>query len=368
MISQRGCPRTSAMRFVPIFAITAAALAQPRPFEAIVQAARATTPRVTEADVEVLRDGRLLLAYTEFTGGDGSDWGAARIAARTSRDNGRSWGPPRTLVANSGKMNVMDANLLRLKSGRLALAYNRKNSMADCRIEFRTSGDEGETWTEPVTVTTPVKYWGTNNDRLVQLRSGRILMPVFFVDDWAKSQHTRNAVFYSDDQGATWRQSSVVDIVNGKRGADEPGVIELKDGRVLQIVRSDLGQIYRSISNDGGATWSEPEPMGLTAPTAPSSIARIPSTGDLLMVWNNNKPGVVHTQDRFPLTTAISQDDGQTWKQVRNLDETAGFTFAYTSITFLAGNEIVFTYYAERAKRYSLKEKIVPVSWLYAEH
>lgn len=352
------------MRFVWILPL-AAAFSQPRPFEAIVQAATAAIPRITEADVEVLRDGTLLLAYTEFTGGDGSDWGAASIAARTSRDNGRTWSPPRVLVANSGKMNVMDANLLRLQSGRLALAYNRKNSMADCRVEFRTSGDEGQTWSDPVTVTAPVKYWGTNNDRLVQLKSGRLLMPVFFVDDWAKSNHTRNAVFYSDDQGKSWRQSSIVDIPASKRGADEPGVIELKDGRVLQIVRSDLGQIYRSLSADAGATWSAPEPMGLTAPTAPSSIARIPSTGDLLMVWNNNKPGAVHTQDRFPLTAAISRDEGRSWQHLRNLDETPGFTFAYTSITFLASGEVLFTYYAERAKRFSLKQRIVPVAWMY---
>ena len=172
-------------------------------------------------------------------------------------------------------------------------------------------------------------------------------------------------MFYSDDQGKSWRQSSIVDIPASKRGADEPGVIELKDGRVLQIVRSDLGQIYRSLSADAGATWSAPEPMGLTAPTAPSSVARIPSTGDLLMVWNNNKPGAVHTQDRFPLTAAISRDEGRSWQHFRNLDETPGFTFAYTSITFMASGEVLFTYHAERAKRFSLKQRIVPVAWMY---
>lgn len=57
------------MRFVWILPFAAAAFSQPRPFEAIVQAATAAIPRITEADVEVLRDGTLLLAYTEFTGG-----------------------------------------------------------------------------------------------------------------------------------------------------------------------------------------------------------------------------------------------------------------------------------------------------------
>lgn len=353
------------MRILIIGALAGALWGQTRPIETMLYPATAKVPRITEADVETLRDGTLLLAYTEFTGGDGSDWGSAHIGARLSHDGGRTWGKPWVLVSNSGKMNVMDANLTRLRSGKLALAYNRKNSMADCRVEFRTSDDEGKTWSEPVVITKPVKYWGTNNDRLVQLSTGRLLMPVFFVDDWNQSHHTRNAVFYSDDEGQSWQQGATVDIPNSKRGADEPGVIELRDGRVLQIVRSDLGQIYRSISPDGGISWTPPEPTGLDAPTAPSSIARIPSTGDLLLVWNHNKPGKVHTQDRFPLTTAVSKDEGRTWQHVRNLDETRGFTFAYTSITFLPKDEILFTYYAERDKRFSLKQKIVPRAWIY---
>ena len=33
----------------------------------------------------------------------------------------------------------------------------------------------------------------------------------------------------------------------------EPGLVELRDGRVLQIIRTQLGRIYRSFSGDGGS-------------------------------------------------------------------------------------------------------------------
>ncbi len=366
------------MKHLPLFLLLMSALpAQTGGIvEKILCPATPKVPRISEGDVEILEDGTLLLAYTEFFGGDGSDWGAARIAGRKSLDQGRTWSEPFTIVANSGKMNVMDANLLRLRSGKLALVHALKNSMADCRLLFRTSSDEGKTWSAPITVTTPVKYWGINNDRLVQLKSGRLLAPVFVVDDWAKSHHTRNAVFYSDDEGKTWKQSDLVDVPQGKRGADEPGVIELRDGRVLQIVRTDLGKIFVSHSSDGGVHWTAPQPTELTAPTAPASIARIPSTGDLLIVWNNSPVGPKHTHDRFPLTAAISKDEGRTWKNIRNLDATPGFAYAYTSITFLPAKEVLFTYYAAdtrpKAKEdhsghsmISLKMKIVPVDWFY---
>src|SRR5262245_59854993 len=142
--------------------------------EMIVCPATVQNPRNSEADVELLKDGSLLMAYTEFYGGNGTDWGKARIAAKTSKDHGRSWSSSFTLVENQGQMNVMSPSLLRLKSGRLAMIYMLKNSEADCRVLYVTSSDEGKSWTQPQSVTPSIRYWGMNNDRLVQLKSGRL--------------------------------------------------------------------------------------------------------------------------------------------------------------------------------------------------
>jgi hypothetical protein len=118
------------------------------------------------------------MAYTEFYGGNGTDWGKARIAARTSKDVGRTWSDSFTLVDNQGQMNVMSPSLLRLKSDKLAMIYMLKNSEADCRPLFLTSSNEGKTWTQPSAVRPSIRYWGVNNDRLVQLKSGRLLAPL----------------------------------------------------------------------------------------------------------------------------------------------------------------------------------------------
>ena len=75
--------------------------------------------------------------------------------------------------------------------------------------------------------------------------------------------------------------------------------------------------------------------LPLTAPESPATIRRIPSTGDLLMIWNNTYvQGSGHGGKRTPLTTAISHDEGITWRHVRNLEEDPNQTFAYASLAF----------------------------------
>jgi len=55
-------------------------------FELIVCPTSRENPRNSEADVIELRDGRLLLAYSESYGGVIDDHGPARISARISSD------------------------------------------------------------------------------------------------------------------------------------------------------------------------------------------------------------------------------------------------------------------------------------------
>src|SRR5690606_11252438 len=139
----------------------------------------------------------------------------------------------------------------------------------------------------------------------------------------------------------TWKQSKgSVDYV--KRGAMEPEVIELKDGKVLMIFRTQSGHIGSSLSSDKGDTWSKPVSWGVRAPEAPATLRRIPSTGDLLLIWNDNfEPGAGHSGKRTPLTAAISSDEGKTWKLKKNLETDADQTYSYISLTFYRGRAIM---------------------------
>ena len=154
-----------------------------------------------------------------------------------------------------------------------------------------------------------------------------------------------------------------------KRGAMEPEVVELKDGRVLMIVRTQLGIIAAVRSSDGGETWGAPVSLDVKAPEAPATLRRIPSTGDLLLIWNNTyTAGAGHGGKRTPLTAAISSDEGMVWRNVRNLETDKSKTFAYTSVTFVR-DRVVLSYWESgpAAGQLSTRFRSLPVSWFYRD-
>ena len=325
--------------------------------------------RKTEASIIELRDGRLLLAYSDFYTVSSDDAAPARISGRYSSDMGKSWTEPFTIIQNTAKKNVMSVSMLRLNSGEIALAYLYNESDEDGAVLFRTSRDEARTFSEPIKVSPRKSVWVMNNDRLVQLSSGRLLAPCQRLDDFPTVTHSLTEVLYSDDGGKTWGESSSVDIRKNHDGADEPGVVELKDGRILMFFRTALGAIYQSFSSDRGISWTEPEPMKLEAPMSPSLIKRIPSTGDLLIVWNHSLPHAHDNvqKDRFPLSSAISRDEARTWENIRDFETDARYTYAYPSITFLKDRVLISYWQCSGEWWFGLKVFSAPVRWFY-EH
>lgn len=356
---------------IGITLVCAAALTGSGPFEYLLFPPAAENARNSEADVLSLRDGRLMIAWSQFYSSGSSDWAPARIPAMFSRDDGRTWSGKVTLQENVGKINVMCPDLLRLRSGKILFTFWVLNSPADAYVMYRLSSDDAKTWTSPkrIPVSPAPMYWMNQHDTSIQLKSGRILNPLYFTSDYRVDKHVRIQAYYSDDEGGNWKASrTIIDIPESTRGAEEPVVVERKDGSVLMLIRNLTGHVYRSRSTDGGETWTKPEPTSLVAPRSPVSVKRIPSTGDLVTVWNES------TEKRWPLNVAISKDDGQTWGRSKTLDVTPGVTFAYTSIAFVK-DRVLFTYYVgqprqsptEQASKdtIALKLKSVPVKWLY---
>ncbi len=335
----------------------------------LVYSATAEHPRYTEGSIVRLSEGSLLYAVTQFVGG-GSDFSQAQIVARRSADGGRTWGPPRVLQKSTGKLNVMSVTMRRLNRPRddtIAMFYLQKNGYDDLRVYVRFSLDEAATFAPPVRVTAEPGYHVMNNDRVTQLSSGRLLAPVASTADVRKVNHFVSYCLLSDDGGRTWRAGKgYVDQL--KRGAMEPEVIELNDGRVMMIVRTHLGIIATSYSDDGGDTWSEPGQLStLKAPEAPATLRRIPSTGDLLLVWNNTfAPDAGHGGRRTPLTAAISSDDGRTWSHIRNLESRDDRSYAYTSLTFVRGRAVL-SYWERDGAMLSSRFRSLPISWFYSD-
>jgi Neuraminidase (sialidase) len=318
-----------------------------------------------------LADGRVLFAWSRF-GGGGHDDAEAVIAARYSPDGGITWSErDEVLITREGAKNVMCVSLLRLRDGRVAMCYLRKEGFHDCRLRMRTSADEGLTWSEPVLCIPAPGYHVVNNDRVVQLKSGRILVPASYhrrriddTTDWAAYDPRGIFICYlSDDAGRTWRESRnwqaaprglVYDASGKNEGLEEPGVVELSDGRVFAWARTSLGRQYGMESSDGGETWSEPQPTGFISPNSPMSMKRVPSTGHLLAIWNDHsgrlrpKPiSDANCTDRWPLVIATSPDEGRTWANHSVLDDEAGMVFSYPAIHFPDAQHALIAYWVQ---------------------
>jgi hypothetical protein len=299
-------------------------------------------PRNSEGDLLVLRDGGIAVVYTRFSGG-GADDSAADLAMRVSPDRGKSWSTDRVLVKNEGKANVMSVSLMRLPSGEVLLFYLRKNGWNDCNMFVRRSVDELESISEPVRCTVTPGYHVVNNDRVVRLSTGRLVVPAALhpcpdgtVKTWTSFGIPR--VFYSDDDGRTWHADKTVVEPPPKRKyrLQEPGVLELGDGRIWMWMRTDGGSQFACFSRDGGLSWSEPEPTPLASPVSPASIERVPGTNAILAVWNDHSGRHAFPKGRrTPLCVSISRDEGRTWSTSRILESDPNGWYCYTAIEFL---------------------------------
>ncbi|MBK8506001.1 MAG: exo-alpha-sialidase [Saprospiraceae bacterium] len=328
-------------------------------------------PRNSEGDFIRLKDGRLLFIYSHFYGDSPGDYGHAFLASRESSDDGQTWSQVDKIeIPNEGELNVMSVSLLRLQSGKIALFYGRKNSDSDSKKMMRISDDEAQSWGEPKLCISEVGYFVLNNDRVIQLPDGRLLLPVaqHNVPGGTWSSKGKIYCFYSDNEGDSWERSASVPIPDAIT-AQEPGLILLKDQSLLMYIRTDVGTQCYSRSLDQGRSWSPIEKSQLVSPLSPASIKRIPSTGDLLAVWNHNI--TINEKDakqRTPLNMAISKDEGVSWQNIKELESDPDGRYCYTAIEFIDGAVLLgYASGSQSAKTHWGLTKVIKVEipWIY---
>jgi sialidase-1 len=349
----------------------------PPPFDIDPTAAH---PRSSEGSFASLKSGRILFCYSQFQGG-GRDESPAAIAEIHSDDGGATWSDPRIVVPTGDNQNVMSVSLLRLHSGRLARFYLAKRTKwTACFPYVQYSDDEGATWSGAARVGTAPGYFEMNNDRAVQLSSGRILLPFseYRIKGAADAQSSwdSRAIWlwkYSDDEGRTWQESDTwwaMPVVS-RSGLQEPGVVELADGTVFSWSRTDAGAQYGSRSLDAGRTWSPPEPTELMSPESPASIKRLPGSGTLLAVYNDHSGFFTFGQPanrRTPLVIAYSADGGRTWPVRKELETDPSGWYCYTAIHFTPKG-VLLAYCASDGSMPHLSRlriRLVPWAWLPA--
>jgi hypothetical protein len=242
---------------------------------------------------------------------------------------------------------------------------------------MRISSDEAATWSAPTLVVEAPGYFVLNNDRVVQLSTGRLIVPVAFhrsrsVDPKSSRSFDPRAIalwYYSDDEGQTWRESETwwAMPTHSDAGLQEPGVVELADGRLWCWARTDQGAQFGFSSTDAGQTWTAPAPTPLKSPLSPASIKRLPHAKDLLAIFNDHSGDFPFVKGkRTPLVAAISSDNGQSWPVRKVLESDPDGCYCYTAIHFL-DNSMLLAYCAGDSKIGGLNRlriRLVDLDWL----
>lgn len=315
-------------------------------------------PRNSEGAFIKLNSGRILFIYSRFTGESWHDHCTADLAMCFSDDNGETWrnAPDLFLKREEEMLNLMSVSLLRLHSGKIALLYCCKKQTAsgvDCRPLIRFSQDEGESWSVPREIIPTPGFFVVNNDRLVQLKSGRLLVPAALHprQDGVIGNQGTGCMFYSDNEGITWQEAlpRIYSPSEDEYGFQEPCVLELQDGTIMQYFRTGRGCLYKAFSQDNGLSWSEIVPAPeFPSPLSPLSIKRNPYSGILYAVWNDYHPQrrvdcAETRQKRTPLVIAESCDEGKTWSNHQVLENNPRHGYAYTAMLFLE-NSLLLAY------------------------
>ncbi|MBX3440283.1 MAG: exo-alpha-sialidase [Planctomycetaceae bacterium] len=128
----------------------------------------------------------------------------------------------------------------------------------------------------------------------------------------------------TSDGGQTWTFSNPVPGI----GMLQPSLVEFPDGEIHAYFRNSdrRHRIKRSVSTDGGLTWSTPELTDRLHPGGGVEVLLLKS-GNLALVYNNKE-----SSPRDKLAIALSTDRGQTWQWERQLEDTPNARFDYPSI------------------------------------
>lgn len=307
---------------------------------------------------------------------------------------------------------------------RIYLFYWMCTGKADFRYDiggvllYRYSEDEGVTWSDPPFELPLHKTAGDNPDPEIPVNwiiwqipyvtsRGEVIAP-FTCWNSAQSNAAPGAdsYFLRFDNVLTEKDPSRLTsttLPQGARGlrvpscmepeesfCEEPAIVELSDGRLFCVMRTDAGYIAFSTSSDGGSSWTTPAPLYredgrlMLNPVVPCPIWKL-RDGRYLLQYCNNK-GDAHgghfpcryacwRSNRYPAVLSVGREDLQNpacpvrFGPPKVIADPQGVPIgpaartdaaSYSSLLEDAGERILF--YPDR--KHFLLGKYIPDEWL----
>ncbi len=289
------------------------------------------------------RDGRIFLAFRR---GQGKDQGEEAVAGHgpggdihwtVSRDNGRTFAPPRPVLRHIPEVtNEHDALLSALPDGSLALVTRSHGPERFVnRVQFAPPG--ATAFAGPVEVTVPGGY-GAFFGHFVPDAGGRALLGTFYNGaGLAVVALNPEKLAQAGPEPVELPVRGLVHAHTAGPRLNETALARLPSGRLLALSRQSpvVAGLHASFSDDDGRTFSPPAPIGVFG-EAPALLV-LPGGGVLALCRDLDPEGLrqgppegVETAEQpFPCAVSLlhSPDGGHSWSRPRVLAAYGGGRF-----------------------------------------
>eukprot|EP00242_Pyramimonas_sp_CCMP2087_P009733 CAMPEP_0198220674 /NCGR_PEP_ID=MMETSP1445-20131203/80185_1 /TAXON_ID=36898 /ORGANISM="Pyramimonas sp., Strain CCMP2087" /LENGTH=524 /DNA_ID=CAMNT_0043898539 /DNA_START=112 /DNA_END=1682 /DNA_ORIENTATION=+ len=323
-------------------------------------------PGTHAASLLELSDGTLLYAW--FSGKEGLA-GVVIVVSRLAPGSDQ-WTHPQVISAHNGRSNQNPVLFRDPATQTIWLLHTSQEGgkgQGTAFVASLSSADGGLTWTPPEKMTGFRDSGPFVKGKLLLAENGDWLVPMYYTPDGFGAFSTHySAMLRTSNHGTTWHQSLM--STKGQFLA-QPTVVRLnKSHHLLAFFRDRKGQwIFTSLSTDEGATW----PLTHTKTRLPNNNsgiqAAVLANGNIVLVFNN-----LQGFKRFPLSVALSEDEGKTFAYVRDIEK-GGATldpvspaleqnrYSYPSVIGTADGRIHIGY---TYRRETMKYVVIDEAWI----
>lgn len=268
--------------------------------------------------IEVTPEGRRFVTF--YSGGSREEIG--NYVLLLCAEAGDVFGEPCAVVVPAEGHRCFDSCLWIDPAGRLWLFWADVPDFVLRAVRCDEPDAPVLRWSEEITI-----GWGVMMNKPTVLSTGEWLLPLTLWGEHvnggptpqhvAPHRHEGTAVWHSTDNGEHFSLLGTADVP--QRWFDEHMLLEKADGSLEMYVRASCG-ICKSVSTDGGRSWSTGTDSGLGGPNSRFFIRRLHS-GRILLINHHEFTG------RNNLTAFLSEDDGVTWPYRLLLDERADVSY-----------------------------------------
>jgi predicted neuraminidase len=336
-------------------------------------------PSSHAANLLQLKNGDVLCVW--FSGTWEGDSNVGIVISRLPK-GASQWTPTKLIDRHEGE-SYQNPVLFEAPDSTVHLFHTTQQAQAgeaNAHVLHLTSKDHGQTWSAPQLLFD--KPGSFTRHSLLILADGTWMLPLTYVtsEDIGKGADTNySATMLSRDNGTTWTEC----LIPKSQGKVQPTIAALARDRLVAFFRSRASDfIYRSESRDG-CHWSAPVKTVLPNNNASVQLFGL-QDGNLVMAFNNSaivrpdpdRSGAHPTAGlRKPLSLALSEDGGQSWRFVHDLEtgrpgygmaerdaKTPGREeYSYPSVMQRADGKIMVAY---TYRRQTIKVVVLTEDWI----